>query len=496
MGALPQLLAEHRFVELFRDELGWDGSSSSVMVDVENRHFEFQAVAQKRGFQVFQCGADRRVLFNRGLLRRIQRLVSRTFHEHILIYSCSNPPKQVWQWAVRLADGRRLRHREHPFLSGSPPACLESRLKGLCFSLDEEADVTFVDALHRVREALDVSPALNLFAKRPWYAERSDELAVAMARGDKDAFDAFILLHRPLARHLSKRLQRGYGLDAEDAEQIAIIGLIEAARRFNPERGTQFSTYATYWIRQACQKYGPTAALFIRLPAHVVESFLPLHRQLEKLATGNGRGCANDELARLSAEDPRFFRQWLAVERALNVRSLTDRGEAEYHESRAIPEMIDDQSIQQETEKERGERIRAAMAFLNERERRFLRLRYGMEGDPLTLEEIGQQEGITRERVRQIQLVAERKLRRVVERELRDLIPVPVVSERDVQPGAQEGILDGSEFGAPSLAGQASNGAFASPSVMVLPQEQPQLASLDLEHGRETTEQRVFQIIP
>jgi len=96
-------------------------------------------------------------------------------------------------------DGRRLRPREHPFFSGSPPAALGARLNGLRFTLDEEENVTFIDALHRVREALDLSPELNLIAKRPWLAERSDELAVAMAQGDKEPFDAFILLHRPLA---------------------------------------------------------------------------------------------------------------------------------------------------------------------------------------------------------------------------------------------------------------------------------------------------------
>jgi hypothetical protein len=66
-----------------------------------------------------------------------------------------------------MPDGRKLRHREHPFFSGSPPTSLLSRLKVLRFSLDEEADVTLVDALQRVRTALDASPELNLFARRP-----------------------------------------------------------------------------------------------------------------------------------------------------------------------------------------------------------------------------------------------------------------------------------------------------------------------------------------
>ena len=80
-----------------------------------------------------------------------------------------------------------MRHVSAP--PASPRArCLLDRLNSLRFSLSEEFGVTFVDALHRVRAALDVTPDLNLFAKRPWYAERSDELAVAMANGEADAF--------------------------------------------------------------------------------------------------------------------------------------------------------------------------------------------------------------------------------------------------------------------------------------------------------------------
>ena len=72
--------------------------------------------------------------------------------------------------------------------------CSLLRLNGLRFSLDEESEVTFVDALHRVRTVLDVSPELNLFARRAWYAERSDELAMAMVKGEPEAFSKFILL--------------------------------------------------------------------------------------------------------------------------------------------------------------------------------------------------------------------------------------------------------------------------------------------------------------
>lgn len=177
------------------------------------------------------------------------------------------------------------------------------------------------------------------------------------------------------------------------------------------------------------------------------------------------------------------------------MRSLSDRDEPEYDEARTIPDPVEDEAIQREVDRERDEKMCAAMSRLNERQHRILRLRYGMEGHPRTLEEIALREGITRERVRQIQLVAERKLRTVVEGELKDLVPVHVVGGTDAQPGAQEVLLGGDEFDEPSLAGQPLNRAFASPSVAVLPQEQPQLAHLDLEQDQTTMDERAFHAI-
>jgi RNA polymerase primary sigma factor len=437
MGGLSRLLADHRFAELFREELGWDRASGTIAIQVYQRRLTFEAIAQNRGLQVFHCIADRRVLLNRGLLYRTQGQISRTVQEHILIYSCTEPPIQVWQWAVRMLDGRRVRHREYSFVSNSPPATFLDRLSSLRLSFDEESDVLFGDALYRVRAALDAAPDLNSFAKGPWCAERSDELAVAMTEGEADAFSQFIRFHRPLARHIAKRLQRWYGMEADDADQIGVIGLIQAARRFNPDRGYRFCTYATYCIRRACQRFGPEAALFIRLPASDVNSLFPIRRHLERLRTEFGPGRANDELARLCMEDPRFFRRWLRFQRAVNVRSLSDRHEHEYSEARTVKAPVNDDPLHEQLHKERVEGMLAALECLDLRDRRFLRLRYGMEGDPQTLQEIAQTEGITRERVRQILLRAEERLRRFVTRKLPDLVPlrpaVPNSAENEIK---------------------------------------------------------------
>ena len=76
--------------------------------------------------------------------RKVQRIVVQTYHEHILIYCCEQPRKQVWQWAIRMPDGRKLRHREHPFFSDSPPASFLARISGLQFTLAEEENATLL----------------------------------------------------------------------------------------------------------------------------------------------------------------------------------------------------------------------------------------------------------------------------------------------------------------------------------------------------------------
>jgi hypothetical protein len=203
MNALVNCLQDHQFLTLFVDVLGWDHASGVLTLTLDGRELTFTTIAHKRGVQVLHCSTDRMVLLNRRLLRNFQNRVSRTVHEHILIFSCEQPRKQVWVWAIRLPDGRRFRHREHPFFSGAPTQGFLGRLAHLRFSLEEEESVTLLDAVDRVRRTLDTRAELDLFARRPRYAERSDALARAMRQGDKIAFHRFLLLHWPLARKVA-----------------------------------------------------------------------------------------------------------------------------------------------------------------------------------------------------------------------------------------------------------------------------------------------------
>src|SRR5438132_577064 len=102
MSPLIDNLRDHRFKALFTEELGWEHAAGSVTVAVAGRTFAFAVVAHKRGLQVLHCPTDHLALVNRGLLRKVQKQILRTVHEHILICHCDEPRKQVWQWAVRL----------------------------------------------------------------------------------------------------------------------------------------------------------------------------------------------------------------------------------------------------------------------------------------------------------------------------------------------------------------------------------------------------------
>jgi len=242
MTDLTRHLAQHLFRELFIELLGWDYASGGVDVLVDHGCFRLQIIAQKRGLQVLHCPTDHLTLIDRGRLRRVQRKLALQIHEHVVVYSCESPRKQVWQWAIRRDDGRRLRHREHPFFSESPPARLLNRLAGLRFDLSEEESVTIVDALRRVRAALDRKPELNLFVNRPRYAKRSDELARAMKTGGDAELHDFVLFHLPLVTWAVRPLVHLYRGDLEEAEQVGMLGLIHAARHYDPRRGIQFST--------------------------------------------------------------------------------------------------------------------------------------------------------------------------------------------------------------------------------------------------------------
>jgi RNA polymerase sigma factor (sigma-70 family) len=411
MGGVVAALAEHAFEHLFIECLGWDHLRGTTTATWKDTALQLTAIAHKRGFTVLHCSTHRTVLANRRLLREIQRQIRRTYHEHILIYTCETPRKQVWQWATTLPDGRRILHREHPFFSNEPPARLLERIEGLGVRIDEEEQTTLTDVLHRVHAALAPDSEWNLFAKRPSYAAESDRRAMAMKRGEPGAFDRFVEFHMPLARCFVRRLRRWFDMDPEDAEQTAMIGLIEAARRFDPDKGFQFSTYAGWWIRQCCQRYGLEWGLSIRMPPYL---FWPCYRLTftrAKLVAQYGEADAESHFdAALEAAGVKR-EQWDRFLAARNIGLLSD------FDPRDVNNLDDPNErdvVDRACTDELCEEVARGLKFLLPRHSEILRLRYGIGTREHTLEEIGKMLGITRERVRQIQNRAEEKLQRLL----------------------------------------------------------------------------------
>ena len=404
-GDIPAALANHAFEHLFIECLGWDRLRAHVVVQHDGMSLELAAVAQKRGFAAFVCPAHRTILANRRMLRDIQRQLRKSYHEHILIHYCETPLKQVWQWST-LVDGKRhVQHREHPFFSNEPPPRLLERLRGLSVSFQEEEGLTLTDVLSRVRLALQPDADYDLFAKYPKYAAKSDRLAMAIKNGEPGALQKFVEFHMPLARYGSRQAVRWFGMEPDDAEQTAMIGLIQAARRFDPDRGYQFSTYATYWIRQACQRLGLEWGLPIHVPVHYFWTCLKLSFEEPRLIATYGASAAREHFERMQLEAGVTPQQWrhFYLARHLSLFSEIDKREL------AKADRPDDSVSDEESGFDRVE-VERALQTLHPRQSRILRMRYGF-GQPVhTLQEIADTLHLTRERIRQIQEKAERKL--------------------------------------------------------------------------------------
>ncbi len=405
MGDVESALAGHAFEHLFIECLGWDYVRANVSLTHQDVHVTLEAVAQKRGFTVFLCPTHRTVLANRPVLRELQRKLRKSYHEHILIHSCETPRKQVWQWATTLAGDRRIVHREHPFFSHEPPPRLLERIAGLSVTLAEEEQTTLPDVLVRVRQALLPDSELNLFAKHPWYATQSDSLAMSVKRGEPGALGRFVEFHMPLARRASRMLVRWFEMDPEDAEQTAMIGLIEAARRFDPERGFQFSTYASYWIRQCCQRYGLEWSLPIRMPPNVFWRCYKLAFKQVRLIASHGEHEGRERFASEIAKAGVSSAHWLAFCHTSGFQPFSDVDKSQ----RLQLTLVDDveRSLDQTCAKELEEEIQNGLLSLSARQRLILRLRYGFQVNGLELQELAEVLGLRCDRVRRIYAQAE-----------------------------------------------------------------------------------------
>jgi RNA polymerase sigma factor (sigma-70 family) len=232
-----------------------------------------------------------------------------------------------------------------------------------------------------------------------------------MKQGDADAFSEFVEFHMPLARQASRMLVRWFDMDRDDAEQTAMIGLIEAARRFDPERGFQFSTYAGYWIRQCCQRYGLEWGLQIRVPPHIFWRCYRLAFERTRMIATHGERDGLQEFDAFREREGISSKQWTSFWMACHVHFLSELStvQTDRADSRQDSPVLDD-AVSDEVCAE----IQRSLKTLPGRQAEVLRLRYGIGGREHTLQEVAERLGITRERVRQIQIKAEEKLEKRV----------------------------------------------------------------------------------
>ena len=241
--------------------------------------------------------------------------------------------------------------------------------------------------------------------------EREKELGARAQLGDQDASQELARANLRFVISVAKKYQNR-GVSLTDLIQEGNVGLVTAARKFDPEQGVKFISYAVWWIRQAILASLANHGRAVRVPLNRASDLARIFREKERLKQEKGREPTTDELAEATHLTPELVES-LQTLNAAEIRLDAPIGDSE--DSQLVERFITEEAAEPEVEVEGRlltETITDALATLEPRDAKVLRLYFGLEGErEHTLEEIGNMLGVTRERIRQLRDRALRRLR-------------------------------------------------------------------------------------
>lgn len=246
--------------------------------------------------------------------------------------------------------------------------------------------------------------------------EQEVELAHRIKAGDEAAREQMIKANLRLVVKIAREYE-DYGVPLLDLINEGNMGLMKAVERFDPTKGAKLSTYAAWWIKQAVRRALSNQSKTIRLPVHIGDKLLHMRRAAARLEEELGRPPTNEELAEAMDMTPARVS---ALRNAATPPSSLDAQVGD-EDSKRFDELVGDEKAEtpyaQLEDKTTTQMLTELLSTLPTREQTILRYRFGLDGDrERTLEEVGEQFGVTRERIRQIQNLALEKLRKMIEK--------------------------------------------------------------------------------